>query len=405
MSVPDVASAALPRGPVVAVIPARGGSKGIPGKNLAVVGGVPLVVRAVFAALAAPSVDVVVVSTDSPTIARAAEAAGATVVDRPTGIAGDTASSETAVQHALGVTTEQSGQRPSVAVLVQATSPFIAPETIDRAVTRVLTGAEDVVFSAVSTHGFLWCQTDGDSTGVNHDRSSRPRRQDREPEFLETGAFYAMRYDGFDEIGHRFFGRVGIEEVDPAHTLEIDTLPDLRLAQHLATMTDRTLPHLTPPFAEVEALVTDFDGVHTDDSAAVDQDGREHVVVSRSDGMGFALLRETGLPILILSTETNGVVTRRAAKLKVEVLQSSTDKAASLLDWLRDRGIDPRRTVYVGNDVNDLAAMRLVGYPVAVPGSHPAVLAAARYVLTRQGGRGAVRELTDLILTSKGQLT
>jgi N-acylneuraminate cytidylyltransferase len=133
----------------------------------------------------------------------------------------------------------------------------------------------------------------------------------------------------------------------------------------------------------------------------VDQDGTEQVRVSRGDGMGVALLRRTGLPILILSTETNKVVASRADKLKVQVMHGVDDKATALRAWIAERDLDPARVAYVGNDVNDLAAMAVVGWPVAVADARPEVKAQARLVLSREGGNGAVREICDRILAAR----
>ncbi|ERK70470.1 acylneuraminate cytidylyltransferase [Leifsonia aquatica] len=381
---------------VVAVIPARAGSKGIPGKNLAPVAGRSLVARAVHAALAAELVDAVYVSTDGERIAAEATAAGARTIERPADLSGDEASSEAALLHALGVLAAD-GVRPEVLLFVQATSPFIVPADLDAAVMRVLEGSADVVFSATASHAFLWrVGDDGSAVAVNHDARVRPRRQDRAPEFRETGAFYALRADGFRQYRHRFFGRVEIAEVDPRGAIDIDDPSDLAAAAALVPLLDTSAPDI-----DVDAVVTDFDGVHTDDRASIATDGAETVVVNRRDGMGVRMLREAGVPLLILSTETNPVVAARAAKLRVDVLHGIDDKAAALRTWSTRTGIPLDRVAYLGNDVNDLGALGVVGWPVAVADAHPAVLAAARLVLTRRGGDGAVRELADLVLTQR----
>lgn len=380
----------------VAVIPARGGSKGVPGKNVALVGGVPLVARAVAAALAAGIADVRV-STDDARIATAARAAGAAVIDRPADLAGDTATSEAALLHALDVLAAE-GVEPEVLVFLQATSPFIEPGPLSRAVQRVLDGAADSVLAAFETYAFLWRRSAAGATGVNHDASFRPRRQDREPHFQETGAFYVLRTAGFREARFRFFGRVAVEPVSADRAVEIDDAHELELARTLAPVFDpapRSLP--------VDALVTDFDGVHTDDAALVAADGTEAVRVHRGDGLGVERLRAAGVPMLILSKERDGVVAARGAKLRVPVLQAVDDKAAALSAWLAEQGVDPARCAYVGNDVNDLSAMALVGWPVAVADAHPAVKRAARLVLRNRGGHGAVREAAELVLASRNR--
>ncbi len=382
---------------VIAVIPARGGSKGVPGKNLRRVGGRSLVERAVDACRAAQLIDEVYVSTDDPEIARAAENAGAWVIDRPTRLAGDAASSESALVHALDQVSAL-GDTPDVLVFVQCTSPFINPADLDRGVELVARDRADSAFSAVATYEFLWrsAGTPGLVLGQNHDPRRRPRRQDREPDYRETGAFYVMQVPGFLAAEHRFFGRTAVVEVPELTAVDVDHLHDLTLAGALATVIEQPAAAV-----DVDVVITDFDGVHTDDSALVDQTGLESVRVSRADGMGVERLRRAGVPMLILSKETNPVVLARARKLGVEVLQGIEHKGAVVRDWLAAHDIAPARAAYVGNDVNDLAPMGEVGWPIAVRDAHPLVHQAARLVLTKAGGHGALRELCDLIVADR----
>lgn len=376
----------------VAIIPARGGSKQVPRKNLMRVGGVPLVVRAVHAAAAAAGVDLVVVSTDDAEIAAVSAAAGARVVRRPAEISGDTASSESAILHALDEL-ERDGELFDVVAFLQATSPFIPSDALASAVADVSADRADSVFSAYETYGFLWRRGgDGGAVAINHDSAHRPRRQEREPHHLETGAFYVFRTEGFRASRHRFFGRIGIAEVPEWSAVEIDDEHQLRIARTLAAL------HESPQAIAAKAVVTDFDGVHTDDTAFVDADGREGVRVSREDGMGVSLLRRAGVPMLILSTEVNPIVRARAHKLRVPVLHGVDDKESALRGWADENGIDLAEVAYLGNDVNDLPAMRIVGWPVAVANAHPRVREEARVVLSREGGRGAVRELIERVL-------
>lgn len=391
----------------VAIIPARGGSKGVPGKNLRPVGGVPLVVRAVRSALSSRRIDEVWVSTDDAEIARVAAEHGAHVVRRPTELSGDHATSEAALLHALDAI-QEAGTDPAVMVFVQCTSPFIRPVDLDRAVEVITTGDADTAFAAVETYEFLWRRdASGQVVGQNHDAAHRPRRQDREPDYRETGAFYALSVAGFRTHRHRFFGRTSVVEVPDSTALEIDTAEELALAGHLAPLlTEHPEPAHTEPAPDdwaldVDAVITDFDGVHTPDTAYVDETGRESVRVSRSDGLGVGLLRRAGMPFLILSKERNPVVAARAAKLGVDVRQGVDDKESAVLAWIADSGLDSTRVAYVGNDINDLPALAVVGWPVAVPEAHPDVLARARVVLTRRGGDGAVRELCERVLTAR----
>ncbi|MDO5683283.1 MAG: acylneuraminate cytidylyltransferase [Propionibacteriaceae bacterium] len=388
----------------VAIIPARGGSQGVPGKNLRPIGGIPLVARAVRACRAARRIDAIFVTTDDAAIAAAARAAGAEIIDRPAELAGHTASSESALLHGLDDLVGR-GIDPEILVFVQCTSPFIRPQDLDAGVDLVASGAADSAFSGIETYEFLWRDADPDSapgsgamTGQNHSADYRPRRQDRRPDYRETGAFYVMTVAGFRTAKHRFFGTTRVVPVSELASLEIDTAEELALADAFAGVLDQPTAGANDGEAiDVDAVITDFDGVHTADTAYVDEHGRETVRVSRSDGMGVSVLRKAGIPFLICSRERNRVVTARAAKLGVEVMQAITDKRAAVLDWLTENEVDPARTAYVGNDINDLGPMSVVGWPIAVADAHPDVLRAARVILSRPGGAGAVRELCDRV--------
>ncbi|MFE0812651.1 cytidylyltransferase domain-containing protein [Streptomyces sp. NPDC058794] len=397
---------------VLAVIPARGGSKGVPAKNLAPVGGVPLVARAVRECRATRLVTDVVVSTDDQTIAAAARQAGAEVVLRPAAIAGDTATSEAAVLHAMDAHEALHGAAVDVVLLVQCTSPFIVREDIDGVAGAVAEKGADTAVTVAPFHGFVWRDGDGEEGpeeggyGVNHDKTYRPRRQDRPQDLLETGAAYAMAAPGFREHRHRFFGRTELVRTDPARVLEIDDPHDLARARALAPLFDAARPGALavepptrlPAAADIDAVVLDFDGTQTDDRVLIDSDGREFVSVHRGDGLGIAALRRSGLTMLILSTEQNPVVAARARKLKLPVLHGIDRKDLALKQWCEEQGIAPERVLYVGNDVNDLPCFSLVGWPVAVASAHDAVRGAARAVTTVPGGDGAIREIASWIL-------
>ncbi|MCS0604706.1 acylneuraminate cytidylyltransferase [Streptomyces sp. LP11] len=398
---------------VLAVIPARGGSKGVPAKNLAPVGGVPLVARAVRECRATRLVTDVVVSTDDQAIAAAARQAGAEVVLRPAAIAGDTATSEAAVLHALDTHEALHGARVDAVLLVQCTSPFIVREDIEAVAAAVVENGADTAVTVAPFHGFIWRDADegvaadpagvdapgvSGGYGVNHDKSFRPRRQDRPQDLLETGAAYAMDAAGFREHRHRFFGHTELVRTDPARVLEIDDPHDLARARALAPLFDADRPGSLPTAADIDAVVLDFDGTQTDDRVLIDSDGREFVSVHRGDGLGIAALRRSGLRMLILSTEQNPVVAARARKLRLPVLHGVDRKDLALKQWCEEQGIAPERVLYVGNDVNDLPCFALVGWPVAVGSAHDVVRGAARAVTTVPGGDGAIREIASWIL-------
>ncbi len=148
---------------------------------------------------------------------------------------------------------------------------------------------------------------------------------------------------------------------------------------------------------EIELIVYDFDGVMTDNRVTVDQDGKESVTVNRSDGYGVGMIRKKGITQIILSTEKNPVVERRAEKLNIPVIHDVADKADILRDYIRENSIDPERVLYIGNDLNDLEAMMICGVKCAPADAEEEILKIADLVFSRKGGYGVVRELATYI--------
>lgn len=148
----------------------------------------------------------------------------------------------------------------------------------------------------------------------------------------------------------------------------------------------------------LDLLVYDFDGVMTDNRVLVDHLGGESVACTRADGLGVDIVRALGLPQVILSTETHPVVRARAEKLKLPVLQGLADKKQALVDYCIAQGHALGRVLYVGNDVNDFDAMKMVGYPVCPADAHPAIRGLASLVLSTRGGKGVIREMADRLV-------
>ena len=287
---------------------------------------------------------------------------------------------------------------PRYSAFLQCTAPFLAAEDVDGVVGAVIAGA-DAALTVTESHGFLWTRGKDGAAGVNHDLRYRPRRQDREPEFLETGAAYAMRTDGFRASKHRFFGQVALVEMPRDRVIEIDEPADLVVADAMAAAVD---PHRTSPLPErVAAIVMDFDGVLTDNLVLTNEEGVEAVVASRGDGLGIDLLREkVGIPMVVISKERNKVVLARCEKLGIGCIHGVDEKLSVLTAWCDERMVDLADVVYVGNDVNDITCLRAAGCGVVVADAHPEARAAADMVLSTPGGRGAIRELADLLLAA-----
>ncbi len=154
---------------------------------------------------------------------------------------------------------------------------------------------------------------------------------------------------------------------------------------------------------DISLVVLDFDGVITDDRVYVNQHGEESVAAHRGDGMGIAMLKKTGVEVIILSTEKNPGRSGPGDKLGVEAFQGIDDKKSYLESILTEKKSPGSQVAYVGNDLNDLACFSLVGWAVAVADAHPDLLNQAQLILKKKGGHGAVRELCDLIINDKKQ--
>jgi N-acylneuraminate cytidylyltransferase len=411
---------------VLVLIPARGGSKSIPRKNIQPVAGHPLIAYSIAAGLQAKLVGRTIVSTDDEEIAAAARQFGAeTPFLRPAEFAQDTTTDFPVFTHALAWLAEHEEYRPDIVVQLRPTSPVRPPEMVDSAIQLLIDHPEADSVRGVVPAGQnpfkMWRITpEGAMTplltlpGVAEPYNSP--RQALPPTFWQTGHIDAIRVTTI--LGKSSLSGDVILPllIDPRYTIDIDTLRDLERAGALAQSDLPMVRPTSPPAslllgerqgvrglpANVALVVFDFDGVMTDDHAWVDQDGREAVMISRSDGMGVGMLKKAGIEALILSTETNTVVAARARKLGIPVSQGIANKGAALRGILTDRGLTASQVVYLGNDINDLPCFPLVGCAVAVADAHPAILAQADLVLTRKGGQGAVRELCELILNAKG---
>lgn len=153
--------------------------------------------------------------------------------------------------------------------------------------------------------------------------------------------------------------------------------------------------------SEIKFVFFDFDGVFTNNTVYVFEDGRESVRCSRADGLGLARLSEVGVDCTILSTEKNQVVSHRAKKLKIKCIQDCENKKKKLLAYLENIGLKLQEVAFVGNDINDQECLKIVGFPVVVADAHPEVIDIGKYVTLKKGGDGAVREICDLIFHVK----
>lgn len=396
---------------VLAIVPARGGSKSIPRKNLRAFAGHPLLAYSIEAARQATSITRVIVSTDDEEMAAAARAYGAgTPFLRPPDLAEDHTRDLPVFEHALRWLAEHEGYRPEVIVQLRPTSPIRPRGCVDRAVALLLADPEadsvrGVVPSAQNPYKMWRRGADGRLAPLLSDGLSEPwnmPRQELPPTFWQTGQVDAIRSRAILKLGSMSGRRILGLDIDARYAADIDTPADWQRAERLyadpALDIVRIGPAPRPLPADVRLVVLDFDGVMTDNRVWTDAEGRELVAADRGDGWGLARLRARGVDVVVLSTEQNPVVAARCRKLGLPCVQGVDDKASALTALLAARGLSGRETLYLGNDVNDVPCFPLVGCAIVVGDAHPAARAAADRALARPGGFGAVRELCDLLI-------
>ncbi len=373
----------------ILIIPARGGSKGVPKKNLKMVNGISLVERSLRAALKS-KVDKLIVSTDDKEISDVAIRCGATLHNRSSENSGDSASTESVI---LEVIEKFESNWPSNTVVgfIQATSPFISPETINECFDLAEKGYSS--FSAKSFHGFIWEKLEK-WTPINHPIEFRPRRQDLNDKVVETGAIYCFPLKQFKEQKYRFCSEPKPVMVKSITGLEIDDFSELELANLLATqyeLIDMDFKNKKLP----KIIFTDFDGCLTDDKVKVNIFGKESVKANRKDGLAVKRLEKLGIKVVIATSETNEIVETRAKKMKVEALRGLSNKKESISTYLDEASLNWEDAWYVGNDVNDLEAMQKAGLSFCPIDASVEVFKIADVVLSKRGGEGVLAEIAS----------
>ena len=216
----------------ILIILARGGSKGIPRKNLRLLNERPLIAHSILDAMEAQLVNQVYVSTDDQEIAIIAKELQASVIERPADLAGDTASSESALIHALSAI-EKAEVKSDLIVFLQCTSPVRTGADIDAAIQKLQAEEADSLVSVSPSHRFLWEQVSGEAKSINYDYRHRPRRQDMNPQYVENGSIYIFKPWVLKELGNRLGGKISLFPMSEAAAHEIDSPLDFEIAEFL----------------------------------------------------------------------------------------------------------------------------------------------------------------------------
>ncbi len=401
---------------ILALIPARGGSKGIPRKNIRSFAGYPLIAWSIAAGLQANSVSRVIVSTDDEEIAAVARQYGAdTPFMRPHELAQDRTNDLPVFEHALKWLEDIEGYKPEIVVQLRPTSPIRPKDCVDAAV-RILVENLDadsirgVVPAGQNPHK-MWrfngydkplrplLEVEGISEPYNAPRQILP------PVYWQTGHIDVIRTSTITRK-HSLTGSVVYPLViDARYTVDIDTPADWAKYEALVhsglEMVTPDKKSRRPMPKKIELIVCDFDGVITDNRVWVDQGGNESIAAYRSDSLRIRELRGLGIEVMILSSEPNPVVAARANKMGVEAVHGVGihEKGRVMREILEMKNMLAENAIYIGNDLNDLPCFEIAGWSVAVADAYPEVIRTADHVLTRAGGHGALRELCDLILS------
>lgn len=383
----------------IAFIPVRGGSKSIPLKNIKMIAGMPLVCWTVDAAAKTEKIDKVYIATDSDAIRDVVEKFKAEsefghkifVVDRDPSTATDTASTESAMLDFSGKYEFEH------MILIQATSPLLETKHLAGAIDFFEQGDYDSLLSVVRQKRFNWAQQpDGSFASINYDYNNRPRRQEFDGYLVENGAFYITRKDDLERTKCRLSGRIGAYEMPEETYFEIDEPSDWVVIEHFMNRRNKSAKKGAK---QIRLFVTDCDGCLTDGGMYYSENGDEMKKFNTLDGMGLALLHAEGIKTAIITGENTKMVERRGNKLKVDyIYQGIKDKVSVLKEIAEKEGIRFEEIAYMGDDINDVECLKAVGMSFSVPNGTDKAKEAADYIVSRPGGKGAVREAVEMIL-------
>jgi len=242
-------------------------------------------------------------------------------------------------------------------------------------------------------------ERNGKWQSVNYDYKNRGIRQNRKPQFVENGSIYIFKPRVIRKYNNRIGGKLSLYEMEFWQTWQIDTIEEIDLIEYY--FNTKIKKEMLNNINGVELIVYDFDGIMTNNKVIQDQSGGESIIVNRSDGLAIANIKKMGIPQIILSTEKNQVVKKRAEKLDLICIQGVKNKLNILDGYLKKNEIDKTKVIYLGNDVNDLEVMKLIGFPVAPSDAVEEIKIVAALITEAKGGDGVIRELYNLLGLNK----
>lgn len=378
---------------VIALIPARGGSKSIPLKNIRPFFGKPLLYWNLKAIEDCNTIDEVYVATDSDAIEAVVRDFGFTktfIYRRSAENAQDTSSTEAVM---LEFVNSERLAPETTLVLVQATSPFTKATDFDMAFAQLKKEKADSLLTCAMIKRFVW-QADG--RPMNYDYRKRPRRQDFDGLLLENGAFYISTVSNILQDKNRLSGKITIYEMPEYTATELDEdddwqIGELLMRKHMIQGNKRRT---------VKLFLSDIDGVLTDAGMYYSENGDELKKFCTYDGKAFELLRNAGIKTGLVTAEDRKLNQRRGEKLKLDfIYQGVKDKLKTVRELCEQEGISMQEVAYIGDDLNDFELLQHVGISATPANAFEKIKQIPGILhLSKKGGEGAVREFVEYLL-------
>ena len=384
---------------IIAIIPARGGSKGIQKKNIKLLAGKPLISYSIQQSLKSKYIQEVIVSTDDEEISSVSKNYGAEVIIRPKKLGGDEIPTEPVIEHSLIHFRKKHGYLPNYFVLLQPTSPLRESKDIDDAIKKIIDENADSLFSACKNDRFYW---DAEQhVSINYDFTNRPRRQDKIWELIENGSIYITKADMFLKEKNRLTGKIISYLMPKWKSFEIDEPFDFELVEFLMNkkLKKKKFDH---KIKNIKMVIFDVDGVFTDGSVYVNENGNEMLKFSRIDGKGIELLKENSFIIAVISSEKSSIIEKRMLKLGINELYLGVIEKDEIYEELKNKhSLRDINICFCGDDIQDLELIKKAGFSCCPKNAQRSIKSTVDYESNLSGGKGFVREICNLLVNGK----
>lgn len=399
---------------IIAIIPARSGSKAIKDKNIRNFCGHPMIAWTIAAAKLSKNINRVIVTTDSQEYADISKYYGAEVPFlRPPEISKDNSKDIEFVEHLLKYLKNNGESIPDYLVHLRPTSPLRNPKIIDKAIETIL--ADNNATSLLSAHAmeypaqkYLKIEENGYFNGITGKIFIAYPRQALIKSYQGNAyvdILVPSKISNDDLYGDKMLPFITDANPDIDDINDLININNIELAKKYSNDILEYLNGFTPYFGthkeylgipkNIKCLICDFDGVFTNNKVITDQYGNESVISDRSDGYAINILKSKNIKCVVISQEQNEVVKARCKKLNIECFTGINKKIDILKEFLYKNNYKKDEVVYIGNDVNDLECIKYLPFSAAPIDAYDIIKNNVSIVLNKKGGEGAVREFVD----------